>query len=305
MNILITGASGFIGSYLTKHIGGSITGVDRDEIDLDNRRQMYNLIHIIDEHMGGCDTIIHCAGLADNRYSSSHLTEQFADNVLATHNLMETALDCGVKNIIHLSTACVYGYYPNYFHTQRMSNVPYYINEEDYMEPISIYGTTKMLGEQIVRNYSKEYGLNATILRLGNIVGEGYKHGVIYDFFNKLNKSPHAMEILGDGQQTKQYLDVYDLSRVIQSFVDKPETVTLNVANINGIPVTEVAQIVADAMGLSPKFTYTGGESGWKGDSPVTHLDVSKMCRRGFTPHLTSSGAVRKTIKELINNANK
>jgi UDP-glucose 4-epimerase len=54
------------------------------------------------------------------------------------------------------------------------------------------------------------YGFKAIIYRLANIVGPRSKHGVIYDFFQKLKTNPKELEILGDGTQNKSYLHIND-----------------------------------------------------------------------------------------------
>ena len=58
--------------------------------------------------------------------------------------------------------------------------------------------------------YAHTYGFRAVIYRLANIVGPKSKHGVIYDFLQKLQRNPSELEILGDGTQRKSYLYVDD-----------------------------------------------------------------------------------------------
>ena len=82
--------------------------------------------------------------------------------------------------------------------------------------PISTYGTSKFACEALITAYSYTYDFKAIIYRLANIVGPRSRHGVIFDFVEKLRRSPGQLEILGDGTQTKSYLNVKDCIDAVQ-----------------------------------------------------------------------------------------
>jgi UDP-glucose 4-epimerase len=52
--------------------------------------------------------------------------------------------------------------------------------------------------------------MRAVILRYANVVGPRLKHGVVYDFVNKLRRNPSELEVLGDGKQARSYVHVED-----------------------------------------------------------------------------------------------
>jgi len=212
---------------------------------------------------------------------------------------MEAAIANNVGHVIHMSTACVYGYKPSYLDTQLHRMMPVEFKEDDVFDPISVYGVTKKLGEELIYDIGKLYGIKTTILRLGNIVGDGYSHGVVYDFIKKLQKDKDNLEILGDGSQMKSYLHVCDLTNVVRHFVNNPETNIMNVANKDVLSAKIVADIVCDEMNCSPKYSFTGGKIGWEGDAPYTKLNVCKMLMYGFEPKYLSGDAIRNTIRRL------
>jgi UDP-glucose 4-epimerase len=116
---------------------------------------------------------------------------------MSTYNLLEYIRKMkSASTIVFTSTSTVYG---------EALKIP---TPEDYspLKPISIYGASKLACEALITAYAYNYGFKAVIFRLANIVGPRSKHGVIYDFIQKLKKNPKELEVLGDGEQTKSYL---------------------------------------------------------------------------------------------------
>ncbi|MGI0013448.1 MAG: NAD-dependent epimerase/dehydratase family protein, partial [Nitrososphaera sp.] len=173
------------------------------------------------------------------------------------------------------------------------------------MEPISMYGASKLACESIMISYAHTYGMRAAIYRLANIIGEDSTHGVIYDFVNKLLKDPTELEILGDGSQNKSYLHVSDcISAMLAGMSAKGIVNVLNVGSQDQITVREIANLVIREMGLAGvRIVLTGGVDGgrgWKGDVKNMLLDVSKLLSMGWKPHYGSSEAVRLTAKKMV-----
>ena len=68
-----------------------------------------------------------------------------------------------------------------------------------------------------------------------------------------------------------------------------------------GTTVTHIAEMVVEELGLSNvKFSYTGGDRGWKGDVPRFRYNISKVLSTGWIPKYTSDEAVRQTVKDAI-----
>jgi len=137
------------------------------------------------------------------------------------------------------------------------------------------------------------------------IVGPRNKHGVIYDFIQKLNKNPTQLEILGDGTQSKSYLYVSDCIEAMLLGLEKStEPVEIyNVGSEDQVDVKTIAQIIIEEMGLkNVKLTFTGGVDGgrgWKGDVKNMLLDIDKIKALGWKPKHNTQQATTETIKEL------
>src|SRR6185437_8632830 len=106
-----------------------------------------------------------------------------------------------------------------------------------------------------------------------------------------------------DGRQSKSYVHVSD---VIAAVLLAEASVgggfhVWNVATEDSITVTEIAEMAAACLGIDPlpRFEYTGGDRGWKGDVPVVRLDASRMRALGWKPRFNSREAMQKSIEEM------
>src|SRR4030066_2508217 len=86
--------------------------------------------------------------------------------------------------------------------------------------PFSCYGLSKVVGEEYCQMYANQYGLDITILRFANVYGSRC-HGVINDFLDKLQKNPEKLEIIGTGQQARDFVHVSDIAEALAVTADK------------------------------------------------------------------------------------
>ncbi len=118
----------------------------------------------------------------------------------------------------------------------------------------------------------------------------------------KLTKNRSVLEILGDGEQNKSYIYIDDCVDAMITAVERADE-RVNIFNIGSedqIKVKRIAEIVCQEMGLNPEFRFTGGDRGWKGDVPVMLLSIEKLKSLGWKPRYTSERAVRKTVRDLL-----
>ncbi|MDP7983000.1 MAG: NAD-dependent epimerase/dehydratase family protein [Conexivisphaerales archaeon] len=305
---LVTGGAGFIGSHLVDRLmeaGHEVIVIDDlssgslDYLRTWNTSPRLRFIEadISDDvpDVGHVDVIYHLAADPEVRTSSMEPSRHYRRNVLATFNVLEFARRTGVGAFVFTSTSTVYG---------EPRTIP---TSEDYgpLIPISIYGATKLASEAMISAYANSYGFRAVILRLANIVGSRSRHGVIHDFIRKLRANPDALEVLGDGTQSKSYLHVEDLVDAVLIAVERSrERVSVfNVGSEDRISVLEIARIVSEEMGLNHvDMKLTGGPEGrgWTGDVKVMQLDISRMESLGWRPKGNSEYAVRRAARELV-----
>jgi UDP-glucose 4-epimerase len=312
-HVLVTGGAGFIGSHLTdklmenkEHVqvfdnlgSGSQENVDRWLDDSEFEFLKGDLLNKQDTKRAveNCEVVFHLAANPEVRLSAVSPYVHFKQNIVATNNLLEAVRKYGsAKTFVFTSSSTVYG---------EASQVP---TPENYapLEPISIYGASKMASEALIMAYAHTYGFNAIINRLANIIGPRSKHGVIYDFIEKLRFNPYELEILGDGTQAKSYLYVDDcVEAILFGFMKSSHRVEVyNLGSEDQINVNSIAQIVVEEMGLkNVTFHYTGGVDGgrgWKGDVKYMLLEVDRLKTLGWRPKLSSVEAVMKTVKGML-----
>jgi UDP-glucose 4-epimerase len=240
----------------------------------------------------GASTVWHLAANPDIRRGTSDPTLDFEHGTLSTFNALEAARRNDVGRFVFSSSSVVYGL-PNRFPTA-----------EDYgpLLPESLYGASKLAAEAMVSAYAHCYGIRAYVFRFANIIGPGMTHGVIYDFFEKLQRDPSRLEVLGNGQQSKSYLRVEDCVEGMRLATARAQELVnlFNLGNEDRIAVREIAEKIVAATGGRARIEYTGGDRGWVGDIPRQHLAIDRMRSLGWAPKQSSVQAVDRTIHELV-----
>ncbi len=305
---VVTGAAGFIGPHLVRGLaakGAVVKGLDVNRTavaalrgDLPPRV----VIEVADAARGrrlqaalrGASLLFHLAADPDVRNSTSHPLEHFEANAVGTLLVAEAARKADVERIVFPSTSTVYG---------DADVVP---TPETYapLRPISVYGASKLAGENILASYAATYGMDCVALRFANVVGPGATHGVIVDLVEKLKRDPANLEVLGDGTQRKSYIHIDDLvAATLLAARKAPRGFQVyNVGSRDSVTVDEVVHAVTVAMGLEGARVHhrpAAGGRGWAGDVKVMQLSIARVRKLGFAPHYTSRQAVVETARAV------
>jgi UDP-glucose 4-epimerase len=314
--VLVTGGAGFIGSHivdaLLRHTDDVIALDNLSSGKIDNlseaiSRKSFKFVtgdlkkfSSLSEMLTDVSLVYHFAANPEVRVGAVEPSVHYEENLLTTFKLLEAMRTSGeAKTIVFASTSTVYG---------EATQLP---TPENYgpMLPISTYGASKLGCESLISSYTYTHGMRGLILRLGNCVGSRSRHGILWDFIQKLRTNPNELEILGDGTQTKSYVHITDCLNAIflsaESFLQSDKRVELyNLSSPDQVSVKRIAEIVVEELGLSGvKMKLTGGVDGgrgWFGDVKVMHLSVAKLMKLGWQPKLNSEGAIRAAAKELV-----
>jgi len=243
--ILVTGGLGFIGSHLVEELlslGKEVHVIDKaQEVNRirENEKDNPNLIiHNVDllnfnlDELPKFGIIYHLAADPEVRLNLSNPKSQFENNIRLTFQLLDGIKENPPEKFVFTSSSTVYG---------EAKIIP---TSETYspLEPISIYGASKLSCESLICSYSHTYGFNSLVFRLANIIGPYSTHGVIFDFFNKLKLDKKSLEILGDGKQEKSYVYVDDCVSAI-NFCIKTTQNPFEIVNIRSNDATTVKTI--------------------------------------------------------------
>jgi GDP-D-mannose 3', 5'-epimerase len=264
--VLITGAGGFIGHYLTKYLaarGNWVRGVDikppeyeathAHEFRLLDLRFWENCL----EATRGVDEIYAlAANMGGIGFIETNKAVIVRDNTLINHHTIEAARVNGVSRFLYTSSACVY---PGYL--QKTSEVAPLKEDDAYpADAEDGYGWEKLYMERTCRHYSEDFGLDTRIVRFHNIYGplgtyDGGREKSPAAICRKvaLAKSGESIEVWGDGEQTRSYCYIDDcvegIHRLMRSEIREPLNLgTDRLISINGL-VDMVAGIAGKRIG--------------------------------------------------------
>lgn len=241
MNILVTGAAGFIAFHLIedllKNQQNKIIGIDnfysgtRENINYLKSCDKNNLFTFIEVDIRDFETInkiikennitqvYHLAAIVSVQESISNPLLSNEVNVKGTLNILEASRQNKVKRVVFSSSAAVYGDEPT---------LPK--DENSLTKPISPYGYEKLMSEQYMKLYSKLYNVETVILRYFNVYGprQSFKsdYSGVISIFEKKFKNDEILNIYGDGKQYRDFVYVKDVS--------KANIKAMNTPNISG-----------------------------------------------------------------------
>ena len=290
--VLVTGAAGFIGSHLVDRLveeGAEVVAIDNlKDGDLSNLTESMDKIelHEIDirdfeslkEVMDGVEIVFHLAANANVPYSVEDPRYDFETNALGTFNVLKLSLDFGVEKVVYASSAAVYGE-PVY--------VP--IDEKHPLNPISPYGASKLSGERLGFAYFKTYGLPFVAMRIFNTYGPRQRRYVMHDFLRKLRENPNRLEVLGTGEQIRDFCYVKDCVEAFVLACKSSNAVgeAFNIAGGNPISIRDLAFLMAKILGLDGRTKVVFTRESWKGDIVKLYADISKIKNKlGFEPKI-------------------
>jgi nucleoside-diphosphate-sugar epimerase len=232
------------------------------------------------------DYIFHIAANGNVPYSNEFPIIDFNSNALGTFNVFNLALKYNVKKLIFASTAAVYGV---------PENTP--VKETEHLNPISNYGLTKLYGEKLAIAYFKTYGLKSNVIRIFNTYGPRQPRYVLYDFIKKLSANKESLEVLGDGEQIRDYAYVTDTVEVFFNLMNNPEIngEIFNISGGNPINIKYLIKIISKNLNIDPQITYTG--KSWPGDIKILNGDISKLKEFiNFEPKFSIEDGLRNSI---------
>jgi UDP-glucose 4-epimerase len=312
---LVIGGAGFIGSHVVARLlaGGdadlrvtvydSLASGSRDRLPGlgdDDRLELVEAdvkdLEALTAAARGADVCFHFAANPDIAAAVTTPDIDFYEGTMLTQNVIEALRVAGVPRLVYASGSGVYG------------DLGEQEVDEDHgpMLPISTYGASKLGCEALISAYCHMFDLSASAFRFANVVGPRQTHGVTFDFVRKLLKDPTRLEILGDGNQSKSYIhveDVVDAMLLIGSQA-RPGFEVFNVGTDEYITVTEIAELVVEALSLSNvDFAYLGGSRGWKGDVPVVRFSSKRIRERGWTNAHTTARALIESIHANLTEA--
>jgi len=339
MKILVTGGAGYIGSHVVlglinsgydvvifdnletghietvntlKNIHAKGSVVDFVQGDLKNIEDIFNVLK-----SGDIEGVLHFAAYSQVGDSQINPEKYYYNNVFGTLNLLSAMRQSKVKRIVFSSTAATFGN-PEY--------VP--IDENHPQNPINTYGRTKLMIEEILKDYDRSYGIKSVILRYFNACGAdsdgriGEWHDPETHLIPNILKSTFAggreFELYGtdyetkDGTCVRDYINVEDLAdahvRSLEYLINSGESHAYNLGSGLGNSVLEVFRECENVTGREIKVNKLdrrpGDPSVLIASSKKASDELGWIAERSLNQSIVSAYRWENVLYEKVNGVN-
>ena len=226
MKVLLTGGTGFIGTKFVEKFSKEFNLIIFSSKEKIQEQKIIKTIEKINP-----DVIIHLAALSGLKNCELNQKEAFDVNVIGTENIVKGCIKNNSR-LIFLSSREVYGL-----------TVMKKSDENDKLEPISVYGQTKMKAEKIIQKYGIKENLDYTILRVSNVYGPGSKSGINRLIIDALNKKKI---IINGGEQILNLIFINDVIQILYLILknNKISKEIFNIGSENTISLNEFIKIL-------------------------------------------------------------
>ena len=300
MKSLVTGGAGFIGSNLVDQLvkrGHQVIVLDnfstgrRSNLS-HHKSSKVKIIKIdisdnkkIEKYFKNVKYVFHLAGLADIVPSIENPQKYFKSNIIGTMNIVKAASNAKIKKFIYAASASCYGV-PKKFPTK----------ENEQIKTLYPYSFSKWQGEEIVMHWVNTYNFPAVSLRFFNAYGPRSRtsgaYGAVFGVFlaQKLAKKP--LTIVGNGNQTRDFIHVYDLVKAIMkaAFSNKKGKI-YNLGGGKEVSVNKIAKLIGGKKTYIPKRP---------GEPHRSLADISKIKRElNWKPEISIEKGVRELAKRI------
>jgi UDP-glucose 4-epimerase len=301
MNVLITGAAGFLGSALANQLareGHQVRGLDDLSTgdpqalapdvhftrgDVSDRPKLWTLLQEV-------DVVYHLAARVSVPESILYPRDYNTVNVGGTVALMEAMRDVGVRRVVLASSGAVYG----------DAGEPPLI-ETAAPSPRSPYAVSKLAAEFYVRTIGLLWGIETLSLRIFNAYGPGQhlpaSHPPVVPYFLRQALRGGSLVVHGDGSQTRDYIYVDDVvsAMVAASTAPGVSGMVINVGSGIETSVRDLVRLALEATGAKPEVLYNAQSSG--GVSRMAADLRAARDKLNFVPSIKLGDGLRLTLQ--------
>ncbi|HEY42410.1 MAG TPA: NAD-dependent epimerase/dehydratase family protein [Anaerolineae bacterium] len=302
MNFLVTGAAGFLGSYLANRLtreGHQVRGLDdlsagdparlNPEVlftrgDVTDRPKLWTLLQDV-------DCVYHLAAKVSVPESVSYPREYNIINVGGTVSVMEAMRDVGVKRVVFTSSGSVYG---------DQGEQP--LTENTPPNPGSPYAVSKLAAEHYVRTIGALWGIETVSLRVFNAYGPGQPlpaaHPPVIPHFLRQTVRGGSLVIYGRGEQTRDFVHVDDVVEAMVAAATAPtvDRLMINIGSGVETSIRDLAQSVLEAVGKTTDWMYMENQD----------IGPSRMCadinlaraKLGYRPNVGLQEGLERMVEQ-------
>ena len=314
MNILITGAAGFIGSHSSEKLlllGHSVIGIDDFDLFYPRHFKLQNLKGISGKKgfkflegsiLDGSflnnlfrsekiDVVIHLAAKAGIRPSIDRIADYYETNVSGTVNLLECMRANAVTNMLFASSSSIYG-----------NNIKTPFSESDPVDnPISPYASTKKSGELLCHVYCHLYHFNISCLRFFTVYGPRQRPDLAIHKFTRLIEAGQLVPFFGDGSTARDYTYVDDITDGIVCALKRLNGYQIyNLGESRVVTLKELITAIENRLGRKARLDMKPMQPG---DVQITFADISKAKTEiAYNPTMSLENGIDQFVEWYLNN---
>lgn len=301
--ILVTGAAGFVGSFVASHLaarGYSVVGADNFNdyysvrlkherveslllpagvecrtAELSDENEVRKLFDEVRPEL-----VLHLAAQAGVRYSLTNPQAYVRSNLVAFSHILEACRVHCVRHLVYASSSSVYG---------ENAKVPF--SESDQTDsPISLYAATKKSNELMAHAYSKLYRLPSTGVRFFTVYGPWGRPDMAYFSFAEKMLRGESIPVYGEGKLYRDFTYINDIVEGVARLLHKPMPINghavphsvFNIGNHQPVTVLDFVRTLETVLGVNARMTFLPVQPG---DVSATHASNEKLRNWiGFAP---------------------
>jgi UDP-glucuronate 4-epimerase len=324
--VLVTGAAGFIGFYLSRKLlenGLEVVGLDNlndyydpglkkarleilngfpqfsfAQVDLADHVSMESLFskHVF-------EAVVNMAAQAGVRYSLKNPRAYLDSNLAGFLNLLEGCRHTGVEHLVFASSSSVYG---------ANTLVPFSV-QQNVDHPVSLYAATKKSNELMAHAYSHLYGLKTTGLRFFTVYGPWGRPDMAYFLFTKAILAGQPIDVFNHGKMKRDFTYIDDIVEGVWRVIRKPPEPDshwrgdhpnpgtsyapyriYNIGNNQQEDLLRFIEVLEECLGKQAKKNFLPMQPG---DVPATYADVDDLVLAvGFKPSTSIEVGLRQFV---------
>ena len=326
MNILITGAAGFIGAALSLRLlndGHRVWGIDNlnDYYDVNLKKARLarlseysefkfihldladrpNMAKLFEDNAFDC--VVNLAAQAGVRYSIENPASYVDSNLVGFGNILEGCRHGGVKHLVFASSSSVYG-----LNTHMPFSVRHNVDH-----PVSLYAASKKANELMAHTYSYLYNLPTTGLRFFTVYGPWGRPDMALFLFTKAMLDGEPIKVFNNGEMQRDFTYIDDIVEGVVRVMNNIPTPDpewsgknpvpsrscvpyriYNIGNNEPVALMDFVRAIEDALGKKAKIDYLPMQAG---DVPATWADVDDLIAdTGFKPAMSVKQGVQNFV---------
>ncbi|WP_143745803.1 NAD-dependent epimerase/dehydratase family protein [Massilia sp. KIM] len=297
--ILVTGAAGFVGSFVAARLaamGHQVSGCDNfndyyaprlkhdrveallapagvacERVDIADQAALSALFDAVQPEL-----VVHLAAQAGVRYSLENPSAYIQSNLVGFGNILEACRHRQIEHLLYASSSSVYG-----------SNAKVPFSEADRVdEPVSLYAATKKANELMAYSYSHLYGFPATGLRFFTVYGPWGRPDMAYFSFTEKMMRGEKIPVFAEGKLMRDFTYIDDIVEGVVRLLFKPQApsghdkaskarhAVFNIGNSQPVTVLDFVRTLERVLGVRAVLDFQPMQPG---DVPATHADTSRL----------------------------